>query len=84
MEEGLLLDGIALHSADISPRHVERASLVVAYFANSGLTVGNRTAVAAGIAAHPVAIESLVQITLTDVLVNDVAKSRHRKPLGLL
>ena len=84
MEERLLLDGIALHSAHISPRHVERAPLVVTYFANSRLTFGDGTAVTAGVAAHPVAIEFLVQITLTDVLVNDVAKARHRKPLGLL
>ena len=29
VEERFLLDGIALHAADISPRHVERAALVV-------------------------------------------------------
>jgi hypothetical protein len=84
MEERLLLDGIALHPAHISPRHVERARLVVAYLANSGLTVGDGTAMTAGVAAHPIAIEFLVQITFTDVLVNDVAKGRHGKPLGLL
>ena len=85
MEERLLLDGIALHSAHISPGHVERAALVVAHFADSGLTIGNGTAVTAGVAAHPVAIEFLVQIALTDVLVNDVAKGRHRiEPLPYL
>jgi hypothetical protein len=60
MEERLLLDGIALHSAHIPPRHVEGAALVVTYLANSRLTVRDGTAVTAGVAAHPIAIELLV------------------------
>ena len=78
VEERLLLDGIALHSAHITPGHIEHSSLVVAHFADAGLTIGNGTAVTAGVAAHPVAIQLLVQIALTDILVDDVAKGRHK------
>ena len=84
MEERFLFDGIALHSAHVAPGHVEHATLVVAHLADARLTIGNGTAVSAGVAAHPVAIELLVQIALTDILVDDVAKGRHRiEPLPL-
>jgi hypothetical protein len=81
VKEGLLLDGIALHSAHVAPGNKERAALVIADLANSRLAVRDRTAVPTGIAANPVPIELFVQVTLTDVAVNDVAKSGHSKPL---
>ena len=81
MEERLFLDGIALHSAYVAPGHVQSAALVVADLADSGLAFRNGTAMTAGVAAHPVAIEFLVEIALTNILVNDVAKGGHRKPL---
>ncbi len=84
MEERLFLDGIALHSADITPGHIECAALVVPHLADAGLTIGNGAAVTAGVAAHAVAIELLVEITLADVLVNDVAEGGHGEPRYLI
>jgi hypothetical protein len=60
MEEGFFLDGIALHSTDVSPRHVESSSLVIAHFTNTGLPFGNWAAMPAGKAAHPIAIKLFV------------------------
>src|SRR5579872_5308229 len=79
VEKRLLLDWIALHATDVTPRDIERPTAVIANLAHSGLAVGNRTAVAAGKAAHPVAIELLIQlvVSLADVLVNDVAQRGH-------
>ncbi len=81
MEERFLLDGIALHAADVAPGHVKRSALVVTYFADTGLTIRNGTAMATGKTAYPVAIEFLVQVPLADVFVNDFTKGRHEKPL---
>ena len=84
VEKRLLFYGITLHAAHVAPGHVEHAALVVAHLADSGLTIRNGTAVAAGIAAHPVAIELVVQLALTDILVDDVAKGGHKtEPLSL-
>jgi hypothetical protein len=57
MKEWLLLDGIALHSTDITPGNIERPATVEPNLADSGLSIGNRTAVPARIAAHAIAIE---------------------------
>ena len=57
VKERLFLDGIALHSGDVTPGNVERATMVEANFADAGLTVGNRAAVSTGVAAHSIAIE---------------------------
>jgi methylmalonyl-CoA mutase cobalamin-binding subunit len=81
VEERFLLDRIALHGADISPGHEEGATLVVTYFADSGLTIRNGTAVTAGEAAYPVAVKFFVQVPFVDVLINDFTKGRHEKPL---
>ena len=59
MEKRLLLDRITLHSRDIAPWGVKGAALVEANLADPGLSVGNRTAVPAGIAAHSIAIQFL-------------------------
>jgi hypothetical protein len=60
MEKGLLLDGIALHTADVAPGNVQRAALVIADLADSGLTLRNGATMSAGVAANPIAIEFLV------------------------
>src|SRR6185437_15821194 len=78
VEERFLFDGIALHSAHVAPGDMEHAALVVAHFANAGLTVRNGTAVTTGVAAHPVAIQLLVQIAFTDILIDDVAQGGHK------
>ena len=61
MEKGLLLDGIALHSRGVAPRHVESAAAVESHFADAGLSLGNGTAVAAGEAADAIIAEMLVE-----------------------
>jgi hypothetical protein len=81
VEERLLLDGIALHAADVSPGYKELATLVVTYLADSGLTFRNGAAVTTGEAADPVAIKLFVQVPLADVVINDFTKGRHGKPL---
>jgi hypothetical protein len=57
VEKRLLLDWITLHSSDIAPRNIERAAAVEANLTDTGLSLGNGAAVAAGIAAHSIAIK---------------------------
>ena len=61
VEEGLLLDGIALRAGHVAPGREQRAAAVEADLADTGGAVGNRARVAAGEAAHPRAVVSLVQ-----------------------
>jgi len=57
VEERLLLDGVTLNSGNIAPGNIERATVIEANLADTGLSLGNRAAVAAGIAAYPIAIQ---------------------------
>ena len=57
VKKGLLFDGIALHSGDVSPGHVERATLIEPNFANARLPFVNGAAVSASVAANAIAIE---------------------------
>src|SRR5260370_28226623 len=57
VEEGLLLDGVTLNSGNIAPGNIERATVIEANLADAGLSLGNWAAVAAGIAAHSIAIQ---------------------------
>ncbi len=84
MEERLLLDGIALHAAHISPGHVQSAAAVVANLADSGLPFRDGTAMAAGEAAKPIAVELFVKLAFACVLVDDIAEGGHRENLWLL
>src|SRR4051812_15986760 len=79
MEEGLLLDGIALDSAHITPGNIQLAAAVVADLADAGLALGNRAGMAAGVAAQAIAIERLDQLgrSLVDVRVQDVFEGGH-------
>jgi len=85
VEERLLLDGIALHAGRVSPGDVELAAAIEADFADSGLTVGDGTTVAAGEAADAVVAEIFDQarIGFADSLVENVAQGGHGGPLGL-
>jgi hypothetical protein len=67
-----------LHSADVSPRHVEFPALVVADLANAGLTFRDRTAVSAGEAANSIAINFFVKLSFADVLIEYFAEGGHR------
>ena len=64
VEERLLLDRIALHAADVAPRHAQRSALVEAHLADADRAVGQRTAMAAGEAAQPAVRQDVVQLAL--------------------
>ena len=78
VEEGFLFDWIALHSTHISPGNVENPALVETQFANSGLTVGDGTTVAAGVTTHAVAVQFFVEIAFTNLPIQNFAEGRHR------
>jgi hypothetical protein len=86
MEKRLLLDRIALHSADIAPRNVESPAAVEANFADARLSVGNRAAVSAGVTAYAVTIELLDQVGVgfSNALIQNVAEGRHAYILSLI
>ena len=85
MKERLLLDGIALHAADVAPGHVERAAPVVANFADAGQAVGNGAAVAAGIAAHAIAVELFVEYSPSRTCWLTISRRvNKRTPLALI
>jgi hypothetical protein len=48
------------------------------------LAFGNRAAMTAGVAPNAIVIEFLVEVALAHSLVDDFAKSRHRKPLEII
>jgi len=85
MEERLLFDGIALHAGGVTPGGVEFAATVEADFADSGLAIGDRAAMAAGETADAVVAEILDEgrIGFADSLVEDVAECWHGEPLEL-
>jgi hypothetical protein len=86
VEEGLLLDGIALRSSDVSPGHVELAAAVVTDFAHTGLAVGDRTTMSAGEAAHAVLVEPLVKMRIgfADSIIENTAEGGHGFLLSIL
>ena len=81
VEKWFLLDGITLHSSDVAPRNVKRASMVKANPANSGLSFRNWAAVSAGITSHTIAIDFLPKrrVAFTDALIRskNVVQSGH-------
>jgi hypothetical protein len=83
MKKRLLLDGIALHSSNVSPGNVELPTAVVADFADSRLSLRNWATMPASKAADAVPFDFLVQLALADVLMKNFLKRRQRLPLGL-
>ena len=77
VEEGLLLDGVALHGLHVAPGHVELAVAIEADLADSGLAFGYGTAVAAGIAAYAMAVDGLPQVALADVARETFGEGAH-------
>ncbi len=59
VKERLLLDGIALHAADVTPWHEEPAATVKPHFAHAHRALGNRALVATGVAAQTATLERL-------------------------
>jgi hypothetical protein len=83
VKERFFLDGVALHAANIAPGHVERSSLVVTYFADSGLALRDRTTVATCITADPIAVQLLVEIAFADLLIENFPQRGHKTPCFL-
>jgi len=81
VEKRLLLDRIALHSADVPPGNVEFSTTVIADFADPRLPFGNWAAMPASEAANAVPFNLLVEFALADVLVKNFLKGRQRVPL---
>jgi hypothetical protein len=83
MKERLLFDGIALHSADVTPRNVQRASAIKTHLADAGLSFWNRAAMPTGKTAHAIAIKLFDQarIGLSNALVKDLAEGGHARIL---
>src|SRR5207248_7872132 len=77
VEEGLLLNRVTLHSADVSPGDVQFPTLVVTDLANARLPFGNRAAVTAGEAANPIPFNGLVQLAFTDMLIQNFTERRQ-------
>ena len=87
VEERLLLDRIALHAADVAPRHVEMSAAVVAHLAHAGLSIRNRTLVPAGIAAYSVLIVELLHKLgrrFAHILIEDLLQGGHNSPVTIL
>ena len=85
MKEGLLLNGVALHAADISPGDVEFPAAIETHLAHAGLPFRNRTTVTAGIAAKPIAIQRLPKLGrgFLDALIEDFSQGSHNNILLL-
>src|ERR1019366_6019414 len=79
VEERLLLDGIALHSGNISERHVKDSASIEADLAYANLAFRNRATVPAGIAAYSIAINRFPKraITLANPFIKDLAQRGH-------
>jgi hypothetical protein len=77
VEEWLLFDRVALHSAGVPPRNVQGSTSVVANFADARLALWNWTTVTTGKTAYAIAVKFLVEIALADVFVNDIPQARH-------
>ena len=79
VEKWLLLDGIALHASGISEWNVKLSATIKTDFADSGLTLRNRAAVAAGKAADSLVPEVFHErgFSLTNLLFENSTESGH-------
>jgi hypothetical protein len=87
VEKRLLLNWVTLNSGDIAVGNIERATVIEANLADTGLSLGNRAAVAAGIAAHSIAIQLFPEgrVAFADSLVGsqNIAQRGHESILRL-
>jgi len=81
VKKRLFLYWVALNSADVSPGHVKFAALIKANFAHTCLAFRNGAAVTASEATNAVAFDRFVQVTFTDLLVQDFTERGQRVPL---
>jgi hypothetical protein len=64
VKEWFLLDRIALHAADVTPRYQQAATLVEAHLADADRPLRQRTTVPARVAAQSSVGQRLVEIAL--------------------
>ena len=74
MKERLFLNGIALHSTDVSPGNVELPSLIESDFTNSCVAFSDWATVSTGIAAEAIALDGFVQFAFADILIQNFAE----------
>ena len=77
VEERLFLDRVALHAADVPPRHQQPAVVVEADLADADGAVGKRTAVAARRAAEAAVGQCVVEFALAGFPREHIGKVRH-------
>src|SRR5258708_10136660 len=81
VEERLLLYRVTLHSSDIAPGNIESSTVVETNLTDARLSLGNGTAVAAGVAAYSIAIQLLpksrVAFAHAGVSSQDVVQRSH-------
>src|SRR2546428_4405357 len=77
VKERLLLDRIALHAADVAPRHHEASVVVESHFADADRPRWQRTAMAARITTQPAIRERFVQVALTRFVRQQLSQCRH-------
>ena len=82
VEERLLLHGVGLQRGHVAAGHHQLAAAVEAHLAHAPQPVGDQAAVAAGVAAHLVVGQALIELALHSVCVEDIGQSRdrHRSP----
>ena len=74
VEERLLLDRIALHAADVAPRHAQPSALVEANLADADRAFGQRAAVPARVAAQPAVGQHVVELALAGLAREHISK----------
>src|SRR5918996_119320 len=77
MEERFFLKRVALHATRIAPGNVERATLVEPDLAHSRTAIRDGAIVAAGEATYFPVAELLVELTLSDILFENLTKRSH-------
>src|SRR4029078_9403072 len=77
VEEGLLLDRIALHATDVPPRHEQSPALVVAHLADANRAFGQRAAVVAGKASQPAVAQGFVEIAWAPFATQHLSQCGH-------
>src|ERR1041385_1629061 len=81
VKERLLLNGIALHSADVSPRDIQLAALVEADFTDPSLALRNWTAMPAGKTTNTIAFNRLVEFAFAHPPMQNFGERGQRKLL---
>jgi hypothetical protein len=77
VEERLLLDRIALHAADVAPRHAQASILVEADFTDADRAFRQRTLMAARVTAQAAVRQDVVELPVARFTRKHICKTRH-------